>query len=58
MVGCQGHVRILDKGVEKAEIAKCLRKPEYSKNTYPAASSVAQRGLLSAQINYHIILTV
>ena len=24
---------------------------------YPAASSVAQRGLLSAQINYHVILT-
>ena len=28
---------------------------EYS---YPAASAVAQRGLLSAQINYHVILSI
>ena len=33
-------------------------KLEYSKNTCPVSSSVAQRGLLSAQINYHFILTV
>ena len=29
-----------------------------TKNTYPTASSVAQRGLLFAQINYHVIRTV